>query len=342
MKVAELRTVIGGYSPDQLRKLVAELYKAMPKKLKEDKQIDELIRDPEALTARRRARSRPQPPPSIDDVRFDVEEFIEYASKQYYFAPNMFVSKRERPKWRFIAKRLHKELIAAAADDDQRAEAAELLQRLFLLLCRACGEYLFSSTDPFRSAGIEQDRFLGDILRLHALGGKNQSFVETSVDLLVKLDSDPETGIERLIEVMAEEFSTPDLNQMAADECTRRAKELRSKAGRQAYARGFSGDYSRRDRMNRLASLSFRCNASLHEWDAAITAHQALRGERGKEVNLYVLLGRLREHDQKALWIREYERAVDAGVKPREALGKVYQGLRDQGVWVSRLVATYD
>ena len=45
MLVAELKEVIKEYPEEDLRLLIVELYKAMPKKLREDKDIDALIRD---------------------------------------------------------------------------------------------------------------------------------------------------------------------------------------------------------------------------------------------------------------------------------------------------------
>lgn len=333
MKVAELRSVIGGLSRELLEKLVVELYKALPKRIKDDKCIDDLVLDPEAAAASRRARSQTKPTPDIEDVRFEAEDFLENASKQYYFAPNRIVSKKDRAKWRFIAKRLHKQLIAAAADNEQQADAAMLLHRLFLMLCKACGVYLFSSTDPFRAVGIDQTRFLSDVIQLHGLSGREQIFVATCVDLALELEPDPETATRSLVQVVAVEFNTPDLREMAVTECARRAAGIRSKGSRGKDAKAAMGAYRRRDRLDRLATLSFHCQAALYDWNAAIKAHQTLSGERDKEVKLYILLALLRGYDEKSLWIREYERAVDNGVKPRDSLQKVYHGLRDDEVW---------
>ena len=40
MKVAELKKTIGGYRTERLRRLVVEMYKAMPKRVKEEHGID--------------------------------------------------------------------------------------------------------------------------------------------------------------------------------------------------------------------------------------------------------------------------------------------------------------
>jgi hypothetical protein len=46
MKVAELKKTIGGYRTEQLRRLLVEMYKAMPKRVKEDHGIDDMICSP--------------------------------------------------------------------------------------------------------------------------------------------------------------------------------------------------------------------------------------------------------------------------------------------------------
>jgi hypothetical protein len=46
MKVAELKKTIGGYRTVQLRRLLVEMYKAMPKRVKEYHGIDDMICSP--------------------------------------------------------------------------------------------------------------------------------------------------------------------------------------------------------------------------------------------------------------------------------------------------------
>jgi len=46
MKVSEVKSIIEKYSPDQLRVIIARLYKAIPKTIKEDNDIDGILKDP--------------------------------------------------------------------------------------------------------------------------------------------------------------------------------------------------------------------------------------------------------------------------------------------------------
>lgn len=45
MLVSELRKLLKKYKEEDLRLLIAEMYKSMPKKLREDKDIDALLQD---------------------------------------------------------------------------------------------------------------------------------------------------------------------------------------------------------------------------------------------------------------------------------------------------------
>jgi len=55
MKVAELNKTIGGYTTEQLRRLLVEMYKAMPKRVKEDHGIDDMICSPASKRKNRKS-----------------------------------------------------------------------------------------------------------------------------------------------------------------------------------------------------------------------------------------------------------------------------------------------
>ena len=57
MKIPELKQKIDGYKAAQLKRLVVEMYKAMPKSLKEGKRIDELAHVNPARTSSTRNRA---------------------------------------------------------------------------------------------------------------------------------------------------------------------------------------------------------------------------------------------------------------------------------------------
>jgi hypothetical protein len=99
--------------------------------LKEERDIDALVRCPDAQEIKR-VKSSKKDDLDFDSVADEASTFIDYALRQYYFAPNMYVPKRERPKWRFIAKRLYRNLVPCAADPENLEEAADLVEELFV------------------------------------------------------------------------------------------------------------------------------------------------------------------------------------------------------------------
>lgn len=106
MKLPEFRKQIETYSIEELRYLTAELYKAIPKKIKEEKDIDPLVLSvlehfKENGTGKASSPSKVKKAPDLGALESEIELFLENAYAQNYFAPNRFVPKHERPKWRF-------------------------------------------------------------------------------------------------------------------------------------------------------------------------------------------------------------------------------------------------
>lgn len=113
MKLPEFRKQIETYSIEELRYLTAELYKAIPKKIKEEKDIDPLVLSvPEHFkengTGKASSPSKVKKAPDLGALESEIELFLENAYAQNYFAPNRFVPKHERPKWRFKVKTILK------------------------------------------------------------------------------------------------------------------------------------------------------------------------------------------------------------------------------------------
>ncbi len=97
MLVSELRELLKKYKEKELRLLIVEMYKAMPKKTREEKENDKLLQDVHEFLSVGKVKNK-QEQVDIDLLKPEIEEFIEYAYKQYYCAPNSYVLKKERPK----------------------------------------------------------------------------------------------------------------------------------------------------------------------------------------------------------------------------------------------------
>jgi len=330
MKIREVRDALRGHDPERLRTLAAELYKALPKKVREAKGIDDLVADPEGwIAARRRRRQEAAPAMAIELLEYDVEQFIGDAANKLYCAPNRIISARERPKWRFTVMRLVKEINRAARWEEDAPLAADLMERLYLLLCRDCHESLFSTDDPFQAVRIGQPDFLRNVMGLWAACETPRRLVERGFSLLTEPTFDCMPTNPDLIEALLDSLPTAPLKEIALEVCRdRRASPgARSRPG----GRGSTSRERRRETRNVQAEFGLRCCLRLLEPERGIAFFRehyragSGAGERDEEIELYVLLRTLAEKDLDDLWVREYEAATLAGVRPRDRLAEQYR-----------------
>jgi len=225
MKVAELRKLVAGHSAEDLRALVVELYKALPKKRKEDEDLQGMLRRPGEIREIRKTRREPRRP-DMGALIYDVESFLHAARNQLYFAPNRIIPKRERSKWRFRVKRFVKDLLAAAEAPEDLPEAARLLEELYGVLCTASTQWLFPSEDPFRAVGISQPDFLVHVLTLRQASEPPGDFVRRGLTLALESELDRATVHADLMVALLEHLKTPALRELALEECTIRRAAL--------------------------------------------------------------------------------------------------------------------
>jgi len=198
------------------------MYKAMPKQVKEDHAIDSLVLCPNP------GRKAPRQPagPDMCELFFETEDFISNAYDQCYFAPNRVVAKKERPKWRFIARRLFKQLNLAAADPENTAEAAELLRRLYEMLCYSCSFILFSAYDTFESVGVSQVEFFRAVLAAKRKVEPPPEFVRSSLVLALANSLNRYTLHGDLLQEVKAYLQTADMKERAVTVCDDLRREV--------------------------------------------------------------------------------------------------------------------
>jgi len=80
-----------------------------------------------------------------------------------------------------------------------------------------------------------------------------------------------------------------------------------------------------------LAEFGFLAYVKLSDYDRAIDFFKIYYLDRNSEISLFVLLQWLRSLQREDLWRREYERAVQTGIEPRESLSNAYRHLKSRG-----------
>ncbi|RHP31177.1 hypothetical protein DWZ56_16495 [Lachnotalea sp. AF33-28] len=271
----------------------------------------------------------------INELKPVIEDFLRNAYAQNYFVPNRVIPKQERPKRRFHVRAYIKELQTVSMEGEGGKTAAELLEKLYLMLCYACCYYIFSTEDPFRSVGIDQSELLDIVLRAKFAYGIDHEMIKSAIMLVTNPGLDRQTLYHSLIAVLVFCLKTADSKEIAIQEAKKRKVELAYEAAQQAGKKknyNFSNDdYWRKEEANILVEIVFCLYIKLGDYDTAIEYFKKNIQESTKEIELYVLLEKLFIFDLNDYFIREYEAGVKKGIKPREKLQKVYKYTVENG-----------
>jgi len=149
MLLAQVKELLKQYTEEDLRLLICEMYKSIPKKIREDKEVDKMVTDIHAYKRIGKVNRDQNKKRDIIELKPQINQFIDFAYKQYYFAPNNYVHKKERPKWRFHVKAFIKDLESISIEGSEGREATNLLKRLYEMLSYGCAYYIFTQTILF-------------------------------------------------------------------------------------------------------------------------------------------------------------------------------------------------
>jgi len=322
MKIAEVRKLLSTYSNEQLQLIIAEIYKSIPKSIKDSKDIDELISNPDSLKKVKKT-SKTTKNLDIFELEIETNQFIEDAYNQYYFAPNSVIHKKERPKWRFIVKRLYKSLLAVPDNENNLEIASHVLEKLYTLMCYSCSYTLFSGYDSFQSVGIEQSEFYRSVLSLKHKTATLQNFISGAIALILNNSLNRYTLSSELMDAMLEYIKTPDAREISIEIC----KDLLIKEKKNAD----NDKYKKKEINNHLIEIIFLCYRDLFEIEKGVSFYKKNFDEKDHEVKLYILLKWLFDCKKQELFLSEYNNAVNSGVKPRTALVEVVKTIQSTG-----------
>lgn len=330
MKVAELREKLGKLKKEEVLKLAVEFYKLVPKAKKEDYDLDGLINNP---TEKKSKTKRNTTSLSLFEIEYQVTTFIADAKEQNYISPNRTVPKKERATWRFKVKKWYKELINTKRPDADINAQAELLKKLYELLCESCRYQYFTAHDTFQSVGIDQSVFYHSVLELlQEVEGKS-ALINQGIGLIVDNYLNRYTLYSTLMIELISLLDIPDLKYQGID----KAKLMIGKTNfiptskKKRYSFSSNNRFEKERRNNNLTELVFRLYASLFEYDNAITFYEKNHYQRDSEIKLYILISLLLRHRQKDLILQEMEKAIADGIKPRENLLKLVEKIKTTG-----------
>jgi len=316
--INELREAVKKYDNKELQKIIAELYKAIPKGVRESKDIDSLIQDVNSYFKSDNIEKRKDVGIDINELKPQIDLFIDFAYEQYYMTPNKFVAKKDRPKWRFMVKNFIKNLQLIPIMGDEGTMATDLLEKLFSMLSHGCRYYIFNTDNPFQSVGIVQTELLDIIIKRRFAYGIDANIIKSMIALVINTQVDRETVTTNLIHILISNLKTVDAKEMAIEQCKIFRKELNNP--KVIPAKRTFENFWHMEKLNHVVELILLLNFELYQFDDGIQYFKTNYDAGEKEILLYVLLQFIGEYDLVDYWLREYDFALSEKIEPRERL----------------------
>jgi hypothetical protein len=332
MKLPELKEIIKRYNTEELSFLVAELYKAIPKAKKEEAQIDALILNPSSTGKAEKAEAKKNQTPDLLLLQFDISSFLTNVKDGNYTSPNRIVSKAERPKWRFKVKAFIKDLEQVAKNPDDRKVAAEFLQQLYELMCKACYYSIFSAEYPFKAIGIGQDVFLLKVIEMQQKVQPIKQYVTNAMRLIVNNALHYDMQRIRLTRTFITTL-LKDEEFYLAIQC---AAAYREEFKQKLVTPTKKADLDESALLNKISNINdfiFECYAALDDFEPAIADQKAngTNAKRNKEIDVYILVSKLFYYKQKDYIVEVLDKAVVEDIKLRASLIKLKEAILTTG-----------
>lgn len=324
MKIADLRQLTATASTASLEKALAEAYKQVPKSKKDelDVEITAILRGEDVASAKSKVRASDTSVP-FETLRAEIDEFLENAYAQNYFAPNRVIPKKDRPKWRFKVMNFIKELMRVPVDSDDYPQAVNKMIDLYKVICYACNYYLFSTEDAFRSIGWGQPE-LFDVLVKMAFA---QGYSDDMIGKLVGLSTSGGLSREALHimqeVVLLDALETSDAKHTAIikakDMVSHRFSNL---SGLKKYA---DGRYEIETNINELCNFIMITSITLSETEDGMKYYFANSKNRDDEITMYRALNCAEWMDDNESWLQIYDYGISKGIKPRDELLRMHE-----------------
>ncbi len=263
MKVGELRKVVEKYNKKELTYIVAEMYKAFPKKMLEEKNIDFIIENPNPSKSTKEKKKTVKMP-DMDALYDEVSEFCKNAMQQLYYVQNRTIPKKERTGWRFKVIKMYKDLMIASSLDENINEVTFCITELYKTLCYACDYYVFASKDPFYTIKIPQKIFLQETLKLNKKHLSDEEFAIFNIKLAIENDRDYETCLSEIIEESIKFLETDKQIRLGIAACETLIQEIKKLKDKW-------DEHSITSRIDDIAEFGFYLYMKINEGDKAIS-----------------------------------------------------------------------
>ena len=309
MKINELRETIKKYNETEREKVIVELYKRIPKSIKEDYNIDEYIINLNTKMEKENIEI------TIERLEKEVNFFIECAYDDLYARPNKIISKNDRSKWRFKVKTFYKQLNSFLPTNEDGKKATDLLKGLFKILSFGTHYLTFSNWNTFRAIQISQSEFLKNIVERKLSNGVTRENLAYCIDLL-NVQYDPQEYHKSVLYSFESCLKTPDARYMAIELLKEQVIIWKEK-----YKKDDS--YENQEYTNYFVECVVDIYFELCEVKDGITYFHKQYLEKYKEIKEYILLQKMEEFNLYKEWVLEYEKHLGK-ISYRDSLKEKY------------------
>lgn len=316
MLVPELRKIIEEYNNKDKDKIIIELYKRVPKNIKEEYAIDNFIIDINKKIVKEERFL------NIETLEKEINYFIECAYDGLYERPNKIISKNERSKWRFKVIKFYKELNTFLPNTENGIRATELLKKLYLLISYSTNLLTFSNWDTFRAIKVSQSDFLNTIIDRKLKSGINKENIKYCVELL-NAYYDPNEYHKSVLYTFTRSMKTTEMKKMAIYLLDEQVKDWNEKY--KLLKKERKDTYNAEVYNNYFVECVVDIYFKLKEIDSGIEYFHKNYIKSDKEVKEYIVLNLIEEYDFYEEWVKEYEKH---DIDYRDSLRKRYKELK--------------
>lgn len=332
MKVNELRVKLKDKKKAEIEQLFVEVYKQIPKKVREGKEIDQLINNPDAFKKARKNTKQSTKNLDFTNVDKEVRLFIKNAYDQNYFTPNRMIPKKERSNWRFTAKRLVNQLMELSGQEEHVKACTSLMEELYKLFCYASGHYVFTSQEPFHTINSSQPQFFKQVVMMKKRVDEPREWIHDSLRLMLDNGTDRDTPSEFLSEALLEALTNAPLKEEAVKIADNLLQEKEATVRKINVHHKEAENYDKEDYINHLVETIFMIQSALGEYQAAVRYFNKHYIESiTREIRLYVLLRLVMRYQRVEDWMSVYEKAIKRRINPRDSLKKAYEHIKRTG-----------
>lgn len=317
MLVSELKKELEKYDNKELKSIIVELYKRIPKNKKEDYNIDEFIKNIETTKTTSKKEI------TYEELKKEIIYFLSLVDNEYYAIPNKIVPKKERSSWRFKVKRYYKELNKILPNFKDGNDATLLLIELFKRLSIGSNILLFTNWETFKAVGISQSNYYDTIIKRILYNGYTKDNLKKCIDLL-DIKKDPYELYYDMFESYIYNLKTIDNRETSIELMSEKVISLKNKIkniknNNQRY-------YIITDINNYVECIS-ELYFILNEFELGKKYFHNNYIESDKEIIEYILLEKLEELNLYNEWIKEYETNKNT-IDFRDSIKEKYNSLK--------------